>query len=268
VRYQRLATGGVIGDNVGMSTPWSNLASTIRLLASGFTQLIYPTTCWSCGALTPSEPGPVCSVCLPLLTKDPFSTCPRCSSTVGPHVVLDQGCNFCQAESFAFDGAFRMAPYEGALRDVILRMKNWSGEELAQVMAGLWSRQMTPRLAGIAPDLVAPIPLHWMRRWRRGFNSSEILALGLATQLRIPCHARLLRRTRRTPRQTVQPSATARKENVKDAFVARDPSLVRDKTILLVDDVLTTGATLHEAARALRRCKPKAIYGVVLAHGR
>src|SRR5204863_6686104 len=88
-----------------------------RTLLTGFTQLIYPNTCWTCGQLMPSEHGPVCETCRPQLTIDPFPTCSRCSSTVGPHVVLTDGCPDCRAESFAFDGAYRMAPYEGLLRE-------------------------------------------------------------------------------------------------------------------------------------------------------
>jgi ComF family protein len=246
----------------------SQLFSLGRTVLRGVTQLIYPNICWTCGVLMPTDENPVCASCLPSLTIDPFPTCPRCSSTVGPHVVLDKGCPDCRGESFAFDGAFRMAPYEGRLRETILRMKLWTGEDLAEVVALLWAKRMAQRLIALRPEVAVPVPLHWMRRWRRGFNACDILAAHLARELRIPTWPRALRRVRATAQQTVQSSAAARKENVKHCFQSLPGHDVRDKTVLLVDDVLTTGATASEAAKALRGCQPKAIYVVVLAHGR
>lgn len=181
--------------------------------------------------------------------------------------MLDQGCPSCKNESFAFDGAFRMASYEGPLREAILRMKNWTGEDLAEVLGGMWAKIMAPRLAPFRPDAVVPVPLHWMRRLRRGYNANDRLAQALAMELAIPCR-RALRCIRRTPPQTMQPSATARKENVKHAFEARHASGIEGQTVILVDDVMTTGATASEAARALRALRPTAIYVAVLAHGR
>jgi len=251
-----------------MSAPWPNLASLGRDLLNGFVQLIYPYACWICAKFMPEAQTRVCSECLPRLTIDPFPTCPRCSSTVGAHLVLEKGCPECQAESFAFDGAFRMAPYEGLLREVVLRIKQRSGEDLAEVIGTLWARQMAPRLQPLAPDVVVPIPLHWTRRWQRGFNQSEILAACLAKQLGKPCATKALHRVRRTEMQTTQSSSTARRENVKHAFATRRGGDWRGKAVLLVDDVLTTGATANEAARALAVHRPRSIHVAVLAHGK
>jgi ComF family protein len=251
-----------------MSTPWPSIGSVGRNLVGGFTHLIYPNSCWVCADFMPAPQGPVCASCFPRLTIDPYATCPRCSSTVGPHLVLAEGCPECRSESFAFDGAYRMAPYEGLLREVILRMKQWSGEDLAEVIGALWAKQLAPRLLPLKPDVVIPIPLHWTRRWRRGFNQSDIFASCLARELGTPCWRRALRRIRPTATQTEQPSGGARRENVKRAFQARPGHDLADKIVLLVDDVLTTGATASEAARALTVHKPKAIYVAVLAHGR
>lgn len=250
-----------------MSTPWPNLAALGRDLSRGFVQLVYPNTCWVCANFMPEPRAQVCNACLPRLTHDPFPTCPRCSSTVGPHVALEDGCPECRGESFAFDGAFRMAPYEGVLREVVLRMKHRTGEDLAEVVAALWAQEMAPRLAPLGPDVVVPIPLHWLRRWRRGFNQSEILAAALSKQLARPCWKRALCRARWTEMQTAQPSGAARRENVKHAFEARRGKELQGKSILLVDDVLTTGATVNEAARALAVHKPRSIHVAMLAHG-
>jgi len=160
-----------------------------------------------------------------------------------------------------------MGPYEGLLRSVILRLKNSREENLAEVIGTVWSRTMLPRLQRLSPQAIVPVPLHWTRRyWERGFNQSEILAKCLAKSLHIPCYPRCVRRLRRTPRQTYQTGAD-RRGNVRGAFQIRPGYPLAGKHLLLVDDVLTTGATAHEVALALRQFKPAAITVVVLAHG-
>jgi ComF family protein len=204
---------------------------------------------------------------LPRLVDDPFPTCPRCSSTVGPNLVLDKGCPACQEKSFAFDGVFRMAPYDGLLREVLLRMKHWSGEELTEVIGSLWARQLARRVAPLHPDIVVPVPLHWTRRWWRGFNQSAVLAECLAKELDVPLGERVLHRIRRTKQQKLQSTSASRSDNVRQAFQARAGVDLAEKTVLLVDDVMTSGATASESARALRTHRPKAIFVAVVAHG-
>jgi ComF family protein len=201
------------------------------------------------------------------LTHDPLPTCPRCSSTVGPYSNAENGCGNCRTAGFAFDQAFRLGPYEGLLRDAILRMKNPAGYELAEAIGEIWAHFADVRLREVRADAVVPVPLHWTRRWRRGFNQSELLATALAKELGVPCHPAWLVRTRRTRPQTQQTPAQ-RRHNVQGAFRAAANLNLRGKTVLLVDDVLTTGATVHEAARALRRGQPARIVAAVLAHGR
>jgi ComF family protein len=119
----------------------------------------------------------------------------------------------------------------------------------------------------LQPEVIVPVPLHWQRRWSRGFNQSEELARALARELKIPCRPAALRRTRATPLQTTSTIAQ-RRANVRGAFAARDVKDIAGKTVVLVDDVMTSGATASEAARALRTLKPVRIIVAVLAHGR
>jgi ComF family protein len=160
-----------------------------------------------------------------------------------------------------------MGPYEGALREVVLRMKSHSGEGLAEAVAEVWAMRIAPALRPVAVDIVAPVPLHWLKRWRRGFNQSEVLAHCLARHLNVPCRPRWLRRIRSTGEQKAL-SASARRDNVRDAFRAGRGARLHGRTVLLVDDVLTTGATAHEAARALRAAGAARVIVAVLAHGR
>src|SRR5207302_3714547 len=91
--------------------------------SSGLLQLVYPGVCWVCQLQRAELHHGLCSLCERQLTTDPHPTCPRCSSTVGPFVNLSSGCMNCKDESYAFDQALRLGPYEGLLRATILRMK-------------------------------------------------------------------------------------------------------------------------------------------------
>jgi ComF family protein len=146
-------------------------------------------------------------------------------------------------------------------------MKNAAGEEFAEVVGTLWAKHAVARLRPGEIDVVIPVPLHWWRRWRRGFNQSEVLARCLASELRVPCSPNVLRWLRLTGEQKGL-SPTARRDNVHNALRCSAGALLAGKRVLLVDDVMTTGATAHEAARALRTCRPASIVLAVLAHGR
>lgn len=240
----------------------------MRTLGEGVVQLLYPSTCWVCGQFFRDHPASVCPACESLLCADPHPTCPRCSSSVGPYVPLDEGCGQCRDTGLAFDRAFRLGPYEGLLRDVILRLKHRHEEGLAEIVGALWANHLKARLREFEPDAVIPVPLHWVRHWSRGYNQSEALARSMAKNLQIPCYPKSLRRRRGTPMQTRQVTPAARRENVRAAFEVRPVPDLAGKTLLLVDDVLTTGATASEAAKALRALKPKQIIVTVLAHGK
>ncbi len=235
-----------------------------RELFQGALQLIFPAVCGACNRSLTADESNFCSECRSALTTDPFSTCPFCAATIGSHASVQDGCPQCRASHFHFERALRLGPYEGLLREVILRLKNRDGETLAELIGELWAEHAAARLRDFAADVVIPVPLHWWRRWHRGYNQSETLAIMLASRLRVPCRPGWLRRIRHTPQQTSQTPAE-RKENVRGAFRARSWAPLRGKKVLLVDDVLTTGSTCHEAARALRKAGAVQVAVAVLA---
>jgi ComF family protein len=242
------------------------LTKAVSILSRGLLDLLYPNLCWVCGNPIAPQEVDFCASCRRALSHDPHPTCPRCCSTVGPLVDLSGGCSRCHNESFAFDGALRLGTYEGLLRDVVLRMKHQLGEGLAEVIGRLWAEHAESSLRDFKADVVMPIPLHWWRQWRRGYNQSEALARALAARLRLPCRPRWLRRVRATAMQTQQTSSSGRRENVRGAFAVRRGVTLSGKTVLLVDDVMTTGSTCHEAARALRQAGAVRVVVSVLAH--
>lgn len=138
----------------------------VRDFGRGLIELIYPNVCWICRqSLRPEEASP-CGSCEGALCTDPYGTCPRCASTVGPFAASPEGCVHCRYEKLHFDAAFRLGPYDGFLREVILRMKYGKDEVLAEVLGDLWARSLAACL-NPWPDVIVPVPLHWSRNWSR-----------------------------------------------------------------------------------------------------
>jgi ComF family protein len=119
---------------------------------------------------------------------------------------------------------------------------------------------------GITPDLLVPVPLHSSRERRRGFNQAALLARSLGERVDVPVAGRLLRRTRATSPQVRTAGAAARRANVAGAFAVAEQSRVPGRTVLLVDDVCTTGATLRACADALRTAGARTVYALTFAH--
>jgi ComF family protein len=252
-----------------MTVSWlDRLTSLGRDVLIGAQHLIYPGCCLLCGQPLSAEQAHFCSLCHRELFTDAESTCPRCGGTIGPFAVIDGRCHACRNESFVFEQVLRVGRYDGLLRQVILRLKNQRGEGLAELLGEYWAHEAAPRFTALHLDALVPVPLHWRRRLWRGYNQSAALCRGLAAFLGLPCHSSWLRRIRHTTTQTAQTPA-ARKTNVRGAFRARPGAPLAGQTILLVDDVMTTGATANEAARALRAAGAARILVAVLAraHG-
>jgi ComF family protein len=126
------------------------------------------------------------------------------------------------------------------------------------------AEQATSLLAPWNPHAVLAVPMHWTRRVRRGVNSPQLLARTLAATLGVPVADHVLVRRRRTaPQASLSPRERA--QNVRGAFQTRRHRDLNGARLVLVDDVMTTGATVKEAARSLRRAGAEAIHVVVLA---
>jgi len=179
-----------------------------------------------------------------------------------------------RAASGSLNTVLWTADYDGDVRRLIQILKFESWPPLARPLG----RQAAARLAPLLdpkPDLVVPVPLHWRRRWRRGFNQSHLLAQTLAGDLALPLSTGLLRRVR-AGRAQIGLGRQARLHALADTFRARSTTPVRlpgtarrpglaGRTVLLVDDVTTTGATLEACAAALRRAGAGDIVGLVIA---
>ncbi len=164
----------------------------------------------------------------------------------------------CRSGARGFDEAFCYGAYQGTLRKLIHLFKYSGMRRLAKPLSAL--------AAGALPrdrefDLVTAVPLHWFKRWRRGFNQSELLGQAIARARNIPS-ASVLRRTGATRAQAGLSNAQ-RRENVAGAFRAR--RRLNGLRILLVDDVMTTGATAGACAKALKKAGARSVSVLSLA---
>jgi ComF family protein len=191
----------------------------------------------------------------------------------GPWADVDGGCAVCRRRSLGFDAAYALGPYRGPIRELCLKLKRpangWVARWLPELLV-----EKRPRLREEAASepgmLVVPVPLHWSRRWSRGYNQAEELAQGLARSLGLRM-LRPLRRVVRTPLLATL-GRVERAKLLKDAFEVRSSKAraVRGRSVLLVDDVLTTGATCGASARALKRAGAERVIAAVIgrAEGR
>ena len=156
------------------------------------------------------------------------------------------------------------AVYEGTLRAIVHRFKYGRkvrlGRRLARLLLWIWKQDPQFQEA----EVLLPVPLHWRRERKRGFNQSRILAQYLSHWTGIPWERRALRRQRNTPSQTGL-SRRQRRLNLAATFEVRRPEPVKDRVCLLIDDVFTTGATLNEVARVLKRAGARKVMAMTLA---
>jgi ComF family protein len=246
----------------------SRVAGWLGAVGRAVDALVFPWSCAACGAEGQGRAFcPSCrSALLERAEKAAASACPRCALPAGPYADLRDGCGDCRDRSLGFEAAVALGPYEGTLRDLCLRMKHDRDAWLAPWLCDLWVEargEAVDRLALPADAWVVPIPLHWRRHWERGYNQAEALARDLARRLERPVR-RPLRRVVDTKKLAVL-SATDRAKALRRAFRARKGPDLKGRTILLVDDVLTTGATSSAAARALKKAGAERVIVAVIA---
>jgi ComF family protein len=181
-----------------------------------------------------------------------------------PEVSPGTLCTRCQLDSPAFDRARSLALYEGPVKAGVRALKFDGQEGLAALFADFLAAAHPVLLPGSTPDYVVPVPLHWRRRFARGYNQAELLAIPLAKRLDRPM-VPLLKRGRAT-RQQATLDSQARKANLTEVFeLTRPAEEIQDRHLLIVDDVLTTGATASACARCFREAGARQIDVLTLA---
>lgn len=228
--------------------------------------VIFPTACAACQEPLWDDPVPFfCRQCWETLKPIPGPVCPRCgrpfaSPTALLHSPAHQ-CGACRARPLALTQVWSLFPYQPPLKEAITLFKYRGKLSLTQPLA----QSLIEALPAFpALDGIIPVPLHPQRLREREYNQSLLLADRLSHHTEIPLLLGCLLRVRRTVPQT----SLSRKErltNLRRAFSVAKPAHIQGKRILLVDDVFTTGTTLHECAKTLRRAGSGPVYGLTLA---
>lgn len=226
--------------------------------------VLFPPLCHLCRAPVP-EAGPLhlCATCFGGASPVVTPLCPVCGVPHGTEGGIDHRCGACILAPPPFDAARGAFLFAGPVQELVHRFKYGHRVHLRRPLALLAIGELTPFVLEQAPEVIVPVPLHRSRLRQRGFNQAILLGEVMARAWSLPLLRDSLRRVRPTAPQ-VSLSADERRENVRGAFALASPAVVAGRRVLLVDDVFTTGSTLAECARVLKRGGAAAVAAVTV----
>jgi competence protein ComFC len=233
--------------------------------------VLFPAGCRICDQLlTAATRIPICNDCLGSVRQITGTVCEKCGKPVEEAEAPDLEmlvCPTCVNDEwggYAFDRARSWAIYEGALVRAILLLKFEDIDPLGKLFARRLAEVVTNSGAALQADVVVPVPLHRQRERERGYNQAALIAKPLAKLLGLPYKSVLLTRIRPRPDKHLL-SYEERWESVRGAFATRPGSQVDNLRVLLVDDVMTSGATLDSCAKTLREAGARSVTGLTVA---
>jgi ComF family protein len=226
-----------------------------------FLDLFFPKTCPGCGKIISSDEFfcPDCDKAL-VFIRPPL--CPICG------IPLESGeshiCGQCLKESPFFKAGRSCAIYDEPLSNAIINFKYQGVTALAKPFSMIMLKALSSFIKTASVDLILPVPLHIKRLRQRGFNQALLLANELGKNLKLPVKGLVLKKAKQTFPQ-VGLSQAERRKNVRGSFKVIFPEDVKDKNILLVDDVFTTGTTVNECSKVLIKAGARGVFVVTLA---
>lgn len=228
--------------------------------------IVFPRHCAACGTDVDRADSLVCWECFRNIELVEGALCTYCGLKAEGTFTQAFVCGNCHDHQPAFERARVAGRFQGVLRDLLHAFKYKHSVWLCRDLTDLLHGCVLTHFCAAEIDVVIPVPLAAVKRRSRSYNQAALLAHALARRLKRPYCGAALVRIRDTPSQT-RLSAAARHANMLGAFKVTAPEWVRGRTVLLLDDVMTTGATLHEAARALRKAGAAHIWAVAVARG-
>ncbi len=231
---------------------------------------VYPPRCLLCdddtlpGSNMAGGHVPFCDDCHAQLSPVATHACRRCGAPLGPYTRTGEGCTLCVRERFAFDQVIRLGLYRDELRTACLMAKSPTGALMGRALASELVTAQHEAFTGQAFDAIVPVPEHWLKRLARPQYAAETIARELSRRLKVHLATGILAKRRWTPKQA-RSSPAERRIQQHGAFDTAKRTDLHGQTLLVVDDILTTGATVHEAARMLKRAGAKRVVVAVIA---
>lgn len=239
----------------------------LKNIFSDLIDLIYPVRCHVCQKFLEKnehEGSAICSDCLNSFSRITSPFCPICRTPFISRTGINHHCENCLRKRPQYDALGAPYLYEGVLMDIIHRFKYSGKQHYANSLGRLLADFTKQWLPGPDNYLVMPIPLHPKKLRQRGFNQSLLLARIVSSVFNMELDFLSLRKIKDTIAQT-NLTRKERRKNVRKVFEFTGNGNIKGRTIVLVDDVATTGSTLNECARILKRSRCKKVYGLVLA---
>ena len=202
----------------------------------------------------------LCDACMQSLPRNNGKVCAKCGE---PIESKSKYCLRCKAKTPKFDRCWSPLLYQEPVVKLIRDFKYHNKQYFAETLGNFLVEQYV--LNNLDCDFVVPVPLFKAREKMRGYNQAELLANQMHAMLDLPVATSVLKRVKNTQTQT-ELTKKEREENVKHAFKAENKELLKDRVVLLVDDVYTTGSTLNECASVLKQAGAKQVYCLTLAH--
>ncbi len=225
--------------------------------------LIYPRRCPVCDKAVKPFGSLICEECTKKIEYVKAPCCSKCGKELKDRRAVF--CNDCACKEHSYDRGMALFSYP-SVAESIYRFKYCGRQEYAAYYGERMAAVLGRRIAALEPDALIPVPIHDSKKSRRGYNQAELIAVELGRRLNIPVESKLIKRVRKTaPMKDL--SAMERQNNLKRAFkICRND--VKLSTIIIIDDIYTTGSTIDAMARELRRAGIKRIYFAALAIGK
>lgn len=241
----------------------------LKRILRALEEIIYPRYCLLCHiriALENQLREVICRDCIEKIRPNSPPFCRKCGRKSLKFDASGNICAECSKTQFCFDRAWASCSYEGVIKEMVHNLKYGNKINLAKVLSRLMIDFVSDyHLPLDSCDCAIAIPLSPRKLREREFNQAEILADTIARHFNLKVQGNNLKRIRDTKSQT-ELEKSKRWQNMQGAFTVKEPNAVKDKTILLIDDVLTTGATASEAARALKNAGAAGVYVLTLAN--
>lgn len=237
----------------------------IRRLGGRALDLLFPPSCAICHIELEEEPDGIalCEHCRQSLPRLHWATCQRCAARVPEIPGATPDCKHCRDHKLQFDRTLTLGPYDGVIRDLVLEMKDDVTGRFAFVLGKLIAKEFEEALRALEPDVIVAIPMHPWRRLSRRADPPTSLAETLGRELGARVEPSLLQ-WRRDAAAQVGLSQRGRFRNMRGVLQVRHDFQLDAPRVLLVDDIMTTGATCSEAARALKRAGAAEVTVVVV----